>query len=275
MGSSGGVARASVPVTVPVTALDSQAIADPSVAESGARLVQDTPAWGNVDVGCVMRGHPVFACLDDEQFGRTLAGVRVEESPPARVFFYRGEFARHFYLVLEGRVNLSVFSRSGVEKVIEFLGPGRIFGESGMFSERGCYAVTAVAATRARVARIANRDYLSVLWECPAACLSMLGHLADRVGRHVQQIECTTLDPATDRLVRLIEDRMPAEGDGPHVVRFDETRQELASFLSMKPETLSRVLRHLGAGGVVVVRGRDVHVPSRGRLLSLLGESLQ
>ena len=150
-----------------------------------------------------------------------------------------------------------------------------IFGESGMFSENNSYAVTAVAATRARVARIANRDYLSVLRECPAACLSMLGQLADRVGRHVQQIECTTLDPATDRLVRLIEDRMPSEGDGPHVVRFDETRQELASFLSMKPETLSRVLRHLGAGGVVVVRGRDVHVPSRGRLLSLLGGALQ
>ena len=175
--------------------------------------------------------------------------------------------------MLEGRVNLSVFSRLGEEKIIEILGPGKIFGEVGMFSEGGCYPVTAVAASKGRVARVTNREYLAILRECPESCLRMLGHLAGRLSRHVTQIEGATLDPATDRLVRLLESRLAPAGDGPAAVRLDETRQELASFLSMKPETLSRALRTLVASGAIKVQGRDVIVSCRERLLAHLSVS--
>jgi hypothetical protein len=38
----------------------------------------------------------------------------------------------------------------------------------------------------------------------------------------------------------------------------------------MKPETLSRILRNLSDAGAIDVHGRNVHVPSRARLLSIL-----
>lgn len=239
------------------------------------RLLYDLNAAPALEIRRVMRDHPLFAGLDTDQFERTLAASRSEDAEPGRVFYQRGDAARHFFVVLEGRVRLSVFSRGGEEKIIEILGPGKVFGEVGMFSEGGCYPVTAVAASRARVARVANRDYLQILRECPETCLRMLGHLASRLGRHVQQIEDATLDPATDRLVHLIESRMPEGHDGPVDVRLDESRQELASFLSMKPETLSRVLRTLTASGAIVVDGRYVRVPDRMALRAHLAGALQ
>jgi CRP-like cAMP-binding protein len=228
-----------------------------------------------LEIERVMRDHPVFAELDADQLERLLAASRAEEVEPGRVLYHRGEAARHFFIVLEGRVRLSVFSLGGEEKVIEILGPGRLFGEVGMFIESGSYPVTCVAASRARIARISNRDYLQILRECPDTCLRMLGHLASRLTRHVQQIEDATLDPATDRLVHLIESRMPEDHEGPVEVRFDESRQELASFLSMKPETLSRVLRTLTASGAIVVDGRNLRVPSRTALRAHLTGALQ
>ena len=239
------------------------------------RLLYDLNAAPALEIQRVMRDHPVFAGLDTDQFERTLAASRSEDAEAGRVFYQRGDAARHFFVVLEGRVRLSVFSRGGEEKVIEILGPGKIFGEVGMFSEGGCYPVTAVAASRARIARVANRDYLQILRECPETCLRMLSHLASRLSRHVQQIEDATLDPATDRLVHLIESRMPEGHDGPVDVRLDESRQELASFLSMKPETLSRVLRTLTASGAIVVDGRYVRVPDRVALRAHLTGALQ
>jgi CRP-like cAMP-binding protein len=236
---------------------------------------RDGPSSAASDLARLLREHAVFAALTPEQFAPLLAATRAEDAESGRVFYHRGEFARHFFMVVEGRVNLCVVSRSGEDKIIELLGPGRIFGEVGMFNAHGSYPVTAVAATRVRVARIANRDYLAQLRQSPEACLSMLYHLAERLGRHVQQIEFATLEPATDRLVRLLESRMPVEGEGPFDVRLDETRQELASFLSMKPETLSRALRSLAASGAIVVRGREVRVASRERLLSHLSAALQ
>ena len=49
-----------------------------------------------------------------------------------------------------------------------------------------------------------------------------------------------------------------------------ESRQDLASRLSMKPETLSRILRSLSDAGVIEVHGRVLRVPDRGRLLAAL-----
>lgn len=217
-----------------------------------------------------MRSHPVFACLSTSQFRNAITASRAEDVDAGRVLYERGESAHHFYMVIEGRVNLSLFARSGDEKVIEILGAGKLFGEVGMFSEGGTYPVAAVTANKSRVARFSNRDYLNVLRECPDSCLRMLTHLADRLGRHVQQIECSTLDTATDRIVRMIDARLPPGGDGPAAVWLDDSRQDLASYLSMQPETLSRTLRSLAATGAISVHGRQIRVPSRAHLLRQL-----
>jgi CRP/FNR family transcriptional regulator, dissimilatory nitrate respiration regulator len=125
-----------------------------------------------------------------------------------------------------------------------------------MFSEGDRYPVTAVAATTVRVARVANRDYMAALRQCPDTCLRLIEHLAQRLGRHIHQIEYTTLESATHRLARVLQSRL---GGGTEVALV-ESRQELASFLSMKPETLSRALRVLSDDGVIAVCGRTVRV---------------
>lgn len=55
---------------------------------------------------------------------------------------------------------------------------------------------------------------------------------------------------------------------GLALVHFAETRQELASFLSMQPETLSRALKALAAREVIRVSGRSILVLSQARLVA-------
>jgi CRP-like cAMP-binding protein len=68
----------------------------------------------------------------------------------------------------------------------------------------------------------------------------------------------------------MIEARLPNGGDGPLEIQLQESRQEIASRLSMKPETLSRILRQLADGGAIEVHGRALRVPSRAKLASVL-----
>jgi CRP-like cAMP-binding protein len=98
----------------------------------------------------------------------------------------------------------------------------------------------------------------------------MLGHLSQRLHMRIREIEYLTLESATHRLVRLIESRLPVGEPGPSEVTLQESRQELASRLSMKPETLSRILRHLADTGLIVVHGRLLQVPDRKALLTML-----
>jgi CRP-like cAMP-binding protein len=74
--------------------------------------------------------------------------------------------------------------------------------------------------------------------------------------------------------VRLLEGRMPADATDPATIHLEESRQDLASCLAIKPETLSRSLRTLADGGAIVVHGRIIDVVSRARLRMHLDDAV-
>ena len=217
-----------------------------------------------------IRTHHLFAGLAPQQLQRLLASAHVEDVESGQVMFDRGQPAKHFYIVVEGQVNLVLYSRTGEEKIVDILGPGQSFAEAVMFMSGPAYPVSAVAAAPSRIARFSSTEYVGMLRESPETCLRMLGHLSQRLHMRIREIEYLTLESATHRLVRMIDARMPPESDGPAEVQLQESRQEIASRLSMKPETLSRILRHLSDSGTLEVHGRNLVVPSRARLVAIL-----
>jgi len=201
---------------------------------------------------------------------RLLASSHVDECESGQLLFDRGQPAQHFFIVLDGQVNLVLYSKAGEEKIVDILGPGNSFAEAVMFMESPGYPVSAVAAMKSRVARFSSREYLAILKESPETCLRMLGHVSQRLHMRIREIEYLTLESATHRLVRHLESRLPPDETGATEITLQESRQELASRLSMKPETLSRILRHLSDEGSIVVQGRVLQVPDRKRLLAVL-----
>ena len=217
-----------------------------------------------------IRAHHLFAGLAPAQLQRLLSASAIEDAEAGQVLFDRGQPARHFYIVIDGQVNLTLYSAAGDEKIVDILGPGQSFAEAVMFMAGPVYPVSAVAASQSRIARFTSQEYLAILRESPETCLRMLGHLSQRLHMRIREIEYLTLESATHRLVRMIESRLPHDAPGPTEITLQESRQELASRLSMKPETLSRILRALSDGGAIVVDGRSLKVPDRRRLLAFL-----
>jgi len=217
-----------------------------------------------------VRSHHLFAALSPTQLQRLLACTSVDQCGPGQLIFSRGEPAHHFFIVLDGQINLVLYSKAGEEKIVDILGPGNSFAEAVMFMDAPGYPLSAIATVQSSVARFPGREYLAILRESPETCIRMLGHLSQRLHMRIREIEYLTLETATHRLVRLIESRLPASGGGPAEINLTESRQELASRLSMKPETLSRILRQLSDNGAIVVEGRRLQVPDRRRLTNLL-----
>jgi cAMP-binding proteins - catabolite gene activator and regulatory subunit of cAMP-dependent protein kinases len=220
-----------------------------------------------------IRTHHLFAGLNPVQLQRLFATAHIDDAEAGLVLFNRGQPAKNFFIVVEGQVNLVLYSKAGEEKIVDILGPGQSFAEAVMFMSGQAYPVSAVAAAPSRIARFSSADYISILRESPETCLRMLGHLSQRLHMRIREIEYLTLESATHRLIRMIESRMPPDADGPCEIQLHETRQEIASHLSMKPETLSRILRHLSDTGALVVQGRTLLIPSRSRLLGILDNS--
>jgi CRP-like cAMP-binding protein len=217
-----------------------------------------------------IRSHHLFAGLSPPQLQRMLAASSIEEAEAGQLLFDRGQPARHFYIVVDGQVNLTLYSKGGEEKIVDILAPGQSFAEAVMFMAGAAYPVSAVAAVKSRIARFSSPEYVAIMRESPETCLRMLGHLSQRLHMRIREIEYLTLESATHRLVRMIESRIPAGTEGAAEVTLQESRQEIASRLSMKPETLSRILRTLSDAGAIAVEGRILRVPDRKRLLAIL-----
>lgn len=218
-----------------------------------------------------LRRHHLFAGLAPPQMQRLLAVAHITECEAGHLLFDRGQPASEFFVVIDGQINLVLYSKAGEEKIVDILGPGSSFAEAIMFMEAPGYPVSAIAAVRSTVAGFPSSEYMAILRHSPETCLRMLGHLSQRLHMHIREIEHLTLESATHRLVRLIESRLPADGVTPCEVTLQESRQELASRLSMKPETLSRILRHLSDAGAIVVHGRVLEVSDRKKLHEVLG----
>jgi len=220
-----------------------------------------------IEIRELLHNHPLFVAFDDARFQRITAAAQLVKIEPQQVLFQRGDRARAFFIVAEGQVRLFLQSRGGDEKILALVNPGQSFAEAVMFMQGPIYPVSAGATEATTLISIPNADFLAALKDDTGTCLRLLGAFSQRLHAQVQEIEELTLESAGNRLIRHLARRAVRDEDGALRVHFEETRQMLASQLSIKPETLSRLTRALSDAGLIESDGRDIVIRDLDRLI--------
>lgn len=218
-----------------------------------------------------LRLHPFFAELEADALDRVRAGACRQRLAPGERLFEMGRPAERFWLVREGRVKLHRIAPNGAEKVVEVVGPGQTFAEAVMFLTLREYPVHAEALTESEVLGFDADGFLAELRASPEACLRVLGGLALRLKRRVDEIEALSLQNSTLRVITWLLQQLPndAAPGAVHRIHLDVQKRILASRLSLQPETLSRALATLVERGVIAVEGPVVEVRDVARLKAL------
>lgn len=205
--------------------------------------------------------HYLFAILDDDQFGQILPGVQEFELAEGEHLFHFGDQARYFYLLSDGQIQLYRLSATGEEKVIEIIQPGQSFAEAVMFFKINCYPVSAKAVMPSKFWRIEMKLFLKLLQESNELCLRMLGGMSKRLHGAIQDIEQLTLQNASMRVIQLLLQAAPDDGiDNQYSLDLETPKQVLASRLSVRPETFSRILQQLSRKELISVQGKTIHI---------------
>lgn len=230
----------------------------------------------NSDVRQAIASAPMFGGLDAAHVDLLAAQSRSIFLPAGQVLFRRGTPSTGFYIVREGRMQLSVSNSEGVVKVIEILSPGSAFGHAVMFL-REPYPVDATALADTDLVFVPVGAVDQVLDEDPSMARIMLASMAKRLQSKVQDIAMLSLQSATQRIVAFVlgavgagsyglggEASTPA--DAPVTaqaasIELPALKQVLASRLGMTPETFSRAMRTLTSAGLVDVDGSVLRVP--------------
>ncbi|MEK7875280.1 MAG: cyclic nucleotide-binding domain-containing protein [Pseudomonadota bacterium] len=94
---------------------------------------------------------------------------------PRKPIMTAGETGLHMYVVLEGRVAVSV-----QDKVVERIGPGGVLGEMALI-DNSPRAASAVAETDCALLPVSRNDFLALIKKNPSFAVSLLKTLADRL----------------------------------------------------------------------------------------------
>ena len=206
---------------------------------------------------------PMFGGLDAAHVEFLAGQSRPIFLPAGQVLFRRGTPSTGFYMVREGRMQLSVSNSEGVVKVIEILSPGSAFGHAVMFL-REPYPVDATALADTGLVFVPATAVDRLLDEDPAMARIMLASMAKRLQSKIQDIAMLSLQSATQRIIAYVLGAANT-GHGPPSpaasIELPALKQVLASRLGMTPETFSRAMRTLTGAGLVRVDGSVVRIP--------------
>ena len=95
--------------------------------------------------------------------------------PAARVIMKEGDAGVSMYIVIRGRVTVSIKGT-----VVEQVGPGGTFGEMALV-DQASRSATAVAATESQLLTISRSDFLNLVKTKPGFAISLLKTIADRL----------------------------------------------------------------------------------------------
>jgi CRP-like cAMP-binding protein len=176
------------------------------------------------------------------------------------LIYDEGDPTISMYRIENGCVRLQVNGEDGERQIVTFLFPGDVFGFTLDRRNSAAEAVTEVELTRFATQTLleAGRDTSEIKIEL----INRANAMFNEVAHHLQRI---THLPATERVIWFLDWLVFHQGGekGSTVVRLPMSHRDIADFLSLKPETLSRVVKQLTDKGAIVRTGRRSFILKR------------
>jgi CRP-like cAMP-binding protein len=201
---------------------------------------------------------PIFSALNKTQLDDVVSSSTIVDLDSGDVLFNQGQLAEWFYLVRKGQIQLSLLSEVGSEKVLDIVHPGQLFAEAVMFMDKQCYPVNATAIQNSQLVAFDIVTFRNILKVSVDTCFRLMAIMSKHLHMQLSEIDRLSLHNATYRLVDYLLKSVPKNVTKQTEVTLNYPKNILASRLSIKPETFSRILGRLGQKKMIVVQGNQI-----------------
>ena len=200
-----------------------------------------------------LKGTLLFGSLPDAERQTIAREMRETRYDAGQMIFARGDVGGDVYMVIEGRVRLSVLSGDGRELSLTHATDGAVFGEIAAL-DGGPRTADATAVTKTRMALLGQAALHRLLARSPELAEAILRLLCGRVRDADHQLESIALYPIEIRLARfllsMIAGRNPGSDTDKVRIELGMSQNELALLLGAsrpKVNAALAVLEHEGA----------------------------
>jgi len=215
---------------------------------------------------CALRRSCFPGALNDALYSE-IDHIAHGRGPVARgdTIFNAGDGFEAVYTVRSGALRTSMIDANGAEQVIGFTLPGEIAGMESLGSGRHC--TRAIALERTTVCAIPIDRLLAIAQSHPGLqrrVHQLAGGMIRRDHAHFRELGRHT---AHQRLLMFLADllaRYRAAGFATDEVHIPMYREDIANYLGVALETISRMMTRLSDEGVIEVRHRHIRVIEAG-----------
>jgi len=146
---------------------------------------------------------PIFSSLGDEDRAELARSCTVVTREAGEIVFARGDAPRAMYIVLSGRIAISVWGENHQEIILSVLRAGDFFGEVALFGNSARTA-NARALEPTELLEVPGEGLFALLRRRPELAMVMLADMAGRVRNTTELLE----HPVTKNANEEIEERL-------------------------------------------------------------------
>jgi len=203
---------------------------------------------------------PMFSDLSAENLD-TLAGmVQLKRFPKGAFVIGQNEVGTCMYLLISGRVKVSLASPEGKELVLNYLEAPAHFGEMSLVDAQ-TRSADVIAVTDVELFALDGKDLSAAIQLQPRLALNLIATLSRRLRHTINRLEDMAFHDATHRVMRVVLNVATAglETRGTPVVQ-GMTHYDIATLAGTSRETASRVIAQLARDGIITTNGRRLIV---------------
>jgi CRP/FNR family transcriptional regulator, cyclic AMP receptor protein len=177
--------------------------------------------------------------------------------------FERGDPGGVMYIVLEGRIEISMITEAGRKISLNLIEAGNCFGEISMF-DRCDRTASAVAMEPTRLQPINHETFITAAKRSPVLALTLIEILCERVrwiSDSVEEYALLSLERRLARRLIMLQQKFVNDDGSINIAQSD-----LADFAGSSRESTNKVLMHWKSLGIIAIGRRAITLQDKSRL---------
>jgi CRP/FNR family transcriptional regulator, cyclic AMP receptor protein len=194
-----------------------------------------------------IRNVSFFSALSDQELEMVARIAIAKTFSKGYMVFEEGEKRDTLYIVLKGRVKISLYDEDGREYILDIIGKDGFFGELSLFEELSGFA-NVMTLEQSDLLMIRRNDFMRLLLENRDFALSMIKELSKRLRAANEKLKSFAFLGVEGRILKYLMDigeKSGAKIKDRIIIENGPTQVEIASACGCSRETVSRMVKSL------------------------------
>lgn len=199
----------------------------------------------------------LFKSLEESQLKAVTDKIVQKCYEKNQMIFFEGDSSDKLYLINRGKVKVFKYNRDGKEQILYILSEGDFIGDVSLFKEVAL-RFNAQAIDDVNICELTRSDFESIIKANPEIALKILQSSYDRIEKLESLVQSLSNKDVEARIAGLllgfIQD-FGLPGEDEILLNLPLSREDLANYIGVTRETISRKLGALQDEGIIRLEG--------------------